>query len=317
MTETASATTSSDEADTRDRSVEAILYGFFPSDFRCDAPVEMTIDSPAEGMIPAEELPRLRIRDARALQRAAREARTPADFFGAHGFVLLDHESAVEDWDADPGVQPPDNAVLRVYGPESEALIRSQLLPGRKLELWQGPPTRRGPGQPAGYANGVHQDFGIGPDDFQQGLAAFTGPEIAAAWRSRYEQDDVEAFVVIDLWRPVGMQGPVRHMPLGLCRPDTVRPDDRVPLALHGITPTGKPTTQLGLRYREAQEWYYYPEMHVDEVLAFNNFDCAKDGDPRRVRACFHSAFDAPDTPEGAEERQSCEHRVNVFVLRD
>jgi hypothetical protein len=52
-------------------------------------------------------------------------------------------------------------------------------------------------------------------------------------------------------------------------------------------------------------------------VLAFKLFECRKDDpEPTRFRSVLHTAFADPDTPAGAEERQSCEHRVGITVLR-
>jgi hypothetical protein len=85
-----------------------------------------------------------------------------------------------------------------------------------------------------------------------------------------------------------------------------------------GIAPSGLPTNHVALRHNPRQRWYYYPGMRADEVLAFKLFECRKD-DPRptRFRSVFHTAFADPDAPADAEERQSCEHRVGVVVLRD
>jgi hypothetical protein len=58
--------------------------------------------------------------------------------------------------------------------------------------------------------------------------------------------------------------------------------------------------------------------MRADEVLAFKLFECRKDDPgPSHFRSVFHTAFEDPDAPSDAEERQSCEHRVGVVILRD
>jgi len=56
--------------------------------------------------------------------------------------------------------------------------------------------------------------------------------------------------------------------------------------------------------------------MTGDELLAFKIFQCAKEGD-WGFASCFHSAFADPDAPADAEQRQSCEHRVGVLLLKD
>ena len=176
---------------------------------------------------------------------------------------------------------------------------------------------RRGPGTPnPEYAGGVHQDFGLTPDDYQEAIEAFY-PEIAQVWRSRYEQDEVAGFLAIDFWRTAGMRGPLQHMPLSFCHPASVRVEDVVPIGLLDFAPTAKPTNQLALRYDEGQRWYYYPEMTPNEVLAFKQFQFFKDDSEPHVASCFHSAFDLPNTPADAEERQSSEHRALIFCLRD
>ena len=71
---------------------------------------------------------------------------------------------------------------MRTYLPEAEALVRSRLLPGRTIELFQGPPVRCGPGtvNPF-YGAGVHQDYGLLPEDYADSLQAFAN---ASARRS-------------------------------------------------------------------------------------------------------------------------------------
>ena len=108
------------------------------------------------------------------------------------------------------------------------------------------------------------------------------------------------------------MTQPVRHMPLALCDPSTVRLEDLVPTSLVNFTPTGKPSVQMGLRYHPDQRWYYYPNMTTEEVLVINQFDLRR-GEMPTLRSCFHTAFELPDTPADAEPRKSCEHRPQIF----
>ena len=189
--------------------VDTKIYGFFEPDFVPAGRISMRVEEPAPGML--LETPEIRIHDARSLQKLEQRegSVSEAQFFEEYGFVLLSHESAVENWDVDPAIPQDENPLTRVYLPEIEAVIRSRLLPDRRLEVWQGPPQRRGPGTAnPSYAGGAHQDFGLSPDDFQEGLEAFTSPDLGAAWRSRFEQDDVIGFMMFDFWRTAGMQEP-------------------------------------------------------------------------------------------------------------
>ena len=65
----------------------------------------------------------------------------------------------------------------------------------------------------------------------------------------------------------------------------------------------------LDARSAEQHEWYYYPQMYVDECLMFKVYD-KKTGGPRFV---FHTAFDDPQTSDDAPPRVSIEVRTVVY----
>jgi hypothetical protein len=288
----------------------AQLNGLFPPDFK---PAERLQIDLSKGPPAGFQMPRFgpfQIEDARLLQA---EAASEAVFFREHGFVLLSHETAVRDWDQ-------ASEATGIYYPEIEQLIRQRLFPDKQVEVHQwSPPLRRGRGTSTPqYASGVHSDYGLTPEDFEVSVEAYATHEAAQGWRRGYERDEVEAFMIIDFWRPTNMAGPLQHMPLALCDPQSVDIADLVPTAMTGIAPSGLPTNHVALRYNPHQHWYYYPGMSTREVLAFKLFECRKaDPDPSRFRSVFHTAFADPDAPSDAEERQSCEHRVGVVILRD
>ncbi|MCR6658659.1 MAG: hypothetical protein NVV72_04685 [Asticcacaulis sp.] len=292
----------------------AILNGFIRRDLVIDGPVLIRVNGPADGPMPWEAAPPIAIHDARALQTGD----LPVDaFLAANGFALTDHVSQVADWDSGASQDQEKNDILRVYMPEIEALIRDRLLPGRRLEIRQGPYlVRRGPGSNP-YAQGVHQDHGLTPDDYMESLEAFSTPEYAQSWRARYDQPDVAGYMVLNFWRTVYMDQPLRHMPLAICHPASVAPDDLVPAALVDFAPSGKNTNQLSLRYNPEHRWHYYPDMTTGEVLVFKIFEHFKEAPEAGLKTVFHTAFAHPETPADAPERQSCEHRVGVFILKD
>lgn len=260
----------------------------------------------------------VKIRNARQLQSAAETSGSfgEAEFFAEHSFVVLGHRSHFRGWDADPAGNV-DAGLMHTYFPEIESIIRERLLPGHRLEI---PPVanllRRGPDSPNPfYGTVVHQDYGLSADDYEENVAAYGTDAAAQAWRSQYDRDEVAGFLVINFWRTVHMDGPLRHLPLAVCDPYSVAPDDVVSTGLLNFTPTGRPSNQLGLRHNPEQRWYYYPGMTAGEVLAFKNFQCFKDDARPKLRTCFHSAFDEPAAPADATPRQSCEYRVGVFFL--
>ena len=295
--------------------VQVKLHGFYGEDFIADRRQLTTTENAREGTLPAASVPSTEIHDARPRQAPAGSDHA---FFEHHGFVLLDHTSSVTDWDPDPARDPSDSEIARRYLPEVDALIRRRLLPGRTIDVRLAPQAfaRRGPGTANPfYAEGVHQDFGLSADDYQQSLEAFVSAEIGQRWRDRYDSDAVDGYVVIDFWRTVSMDEPLRHMPLAICDPKTVEVTDTIPTGLLDFAPTGKPTNQLGLRFKADQKWYFYPEMLGTEVLAFKVFQCFKTDRRPRVQTCFHTAFPEPGAPDRAAHRQSCEFRAGVFFL--
>jgi len=261
----------------------------------------------------ADDMPmrEVEVQDARALQAET----DPTKFFSDYGFVLLEHRTSVTHWNTDPTNSQADNPITNTYGPEVEGLIREVVLPNSGLTYIYQPPnvnTRSAAADTEPYAFGVHQDYGITADEYQDNLVAFTGKEIAANWRSAVDRSAHGRFVALSLWRPIHMTQPLQHMPLALCDPRTVRLDDLVPTSLVNFSPSGLPTLQMGLRYHPDQRWYYYPDMTVDEVLVINQFDLRR-GEPAVVRSCFHTAFELPDAPPNVQTRHSCEYRPQVF----
>lgn len=300
--------------------VEARLNSLFELGFVAEGRVLIDAmgQTPTPGVLP-DPVP-AKIRDARELQFAAAAGKSfsEAGFFAEHSFVLLDHRSDFRDWDADPAGAT-DAGLTRIYFPEIESIIRERLLPGHTLEI---PPVanllRRGPDSPNPfYGTGVHQDFGLSADDYQENVAAYGTDEAAGAWRCQYDRDEVAGFLVVNFWRTVHSDEPLRHLPLAVCDPYSVKAADVVSTGLLNFTPTGRPSNQLGLRHNPEQCWYYYPAMTAGEVLAFKNFQCFKDDARPTLRTCFHSAFEEPGAPADARPRQSCEYRVGVFILNE
>lgn len=263
--------------------------------------------APGPGFDPSSDL--LEIHDARLLQ--AQDGSESA-CFDAHGFALLEHDTAVRAWGMDPAEQAER---ARIYHPEIETLVRERLFPGRRVEIEQRLKlvTRGGP-EDAVYADWVHQDFGLTAGDFARNLAGITTQDEAIRWRERYERDDVTGCVAISFWRTLGMRQPLLHMPIALCDPGTVSIAD----VISGVAADEGGNYHIMLRYDPRQRWYHYPGITSGEMLAFKLFECRKDDPaPERLRSVFHGAFVHPMAPDNVERRVSCEHRIWVMLLRD
>lgn len=275
----------------------------FPSDFHYDGRFPIDLGAAPAATPPMFNSPMTEVRDARPLQAAAA---SPAAFFERYGFVLLQHDTQVRDWDRD---------VQSVYAGEVETLIREQLLPGRGVAMSPGASlARRGRGTDNDYAGGVHQDCGLSVEDYQQLVGAFASEDAARGWRYGYDRDGVEGFMMLDFWRPTQMSEALRHMPLTVCDPESVAIEDIVPTEVSGIAARG--VHQMCVRANPSQLWYYYPGMTTGEVLVFKLYDNRKSDAEPRLRSCFHTAFADPGTPDDAEPRQSCEYRVGLYLLK-
>ena len=283
--------------------IEAQLNGFLPPEFAGRPP---TLDVRNPPSRPPAQFPAVGIRNGRELQASGR---SEPELFRDNGFVLLKHRTSVEDWDNVPPT----------FASEVEEIIRTSLLPGNRLEIQQRPtPMRRGRATDnPQYASGIHSDGPLTAELYGANVGAFAGPQAEHWWQDRYRKDDVAGFMSIDFWRTTNMREPLRHMPLALCAPNSVEPADIIPMEFVGIAPDGRTTNHLMLRFNPAQQWYFYPEMTGEEVLAFKLCEFWKDDPDAHPQNCFHTAFADPDAPADAEERQSCEHRVGVLILRD
>ena len=317
-------------------SVSTHRPGFFKPGFHSNEKVviDITNASPTPGVFAPEDSPPVNIFDARVLQEAEedRSIDFESKFYRKHGFVLLEHESSVENWDSgvspigdaldtgDSRELPPavdENQIETRYLPEVEQLIRQRLLPDVKLNVEQYPTLlRRGKNTPNPFFGLiVHNDYGRTADDFQENMASFGTHEVADGWRAQYDRPEIAGFMIINFWRTVHMSQPLQHMPLAVLDSSSVEPDDLVSSGLRGFTTTGRITNQLSLRFNADQKWFYYPRMTTSEVLALNLFECYKDEAEPFVRNTYHSAFEEPNPVGDVEERQSCEHRVHVWLL--
>ncbi|MCY4093641.1 MAG: CmcJ/NvfI family oxidoreductase [Gammaproteobacteria bacterium] len=317
--------------------VSTRLNGLFMPGFTSDRKVVIDVKTqqPTPGTYPFGEAPSIDILDGRELQASEDdgEANFHSRFFKKHGFVLLQHESKVQNWDSgafgatdaagdhsvDLNSDAAVNEVELHYLPEVDDIIRNILLPAERIEIDQ--PNmllRRGENTPNPFFGlVVHNDYGRTADDYAENAMAFGNKDHAYGWRNRFDRDEVRGHMMINFWRTVHMSRPLQHLPLAVLDASTVQHDDLVSSGLKGFTMSGQVTNQLSLRYNEDQRWYYYPSMTTNEVLVLNLFEYHKTDDGKTVYNTYHSAFEAPLPQGDVEHRQSCEHRVSVFLLKD
>ena len=210
-----------------------------------------------------------------------------------HGFLLVRHETAVDDlYD--------DEAVAGVYDRELQALL-AEVTGADRVAVFDH--TRRSDGtggaaNPDGFrgpASRVHVDYTVD-----------SGPKRAADALGQAEVDRVLSsggrIVQVNVWRPI--RGPVLRTPIALADAGSVRPDDLI--ATDQVFPD-----RVGEIYQLAhgaeQRWYWVPRMERDEVLLIKGWDSLDDG---RARFTPHGAFQLEDQDPDTPPRESIEVRT-------
>jgi hypothetical protein len=130
--------------------------------------------------------------------------------------------------------------------------------------------------------------------------------------RDHFADDSDEAekllqgrFAIVNVWR--SMAGTIHNHPLVLCDASTVNPDDLISVERRAEERIGE--LQVAL-HNPGQQWYYFPEMQMDEALLLKTFDSETDG---RTRFTIHSSFEYSDAPGDAAPRESIETRCLIF----
>lgn len=238
-----------------------------------------------------------------------RDGRVAAPGYEDGGFELLRHESAVGDW-RDAG------EVAAVHGPEVERLALDFLGCDRALVY---PPLVRSPAtarETADYAPilFVHSDF---TEDYRAMVCSpdrpyrhFVEPLLAAAGLDQHELAQASRIVLLQFWRNIGARLP--DHPLAYCDARTVPPTQlrRILVPEYGgqhlefetfaVEPPASP---------DANDWYTYPGLGVDEVVAFRTYDSLL-ADEGGHFWTPHSAFADPHAGADAPQRESLEMRV-------
>lgn len=239
--------------------------------------------------------------------RNAREADLPG--WEACGFELVEHHSAVEDW-------TDDDEIAAVHYAEVEAVARE--LTGAPFAMVSDHVKRtanveRRPREQE-PVHLVHSDFAAGYDEIvRESYHDVRGRGAATLARSGLTGDDVAAaarIVMLNLWRNIGP--PRMDLPLAVCDARSVSPAETRPFRYTGYVAGGRSFDALGVVAPGSpgrHEWYSYPDMNRDEVLAFRTYDTDL---VRHGRTWFtpHSAFRDPSAPADAPPRSSIELRV-------
>ena len=230
------------------------------------------------------------------------------------GFELVAHRSEVRDWT--------DNAQLSsVHYPEAEALARE--MTGADVALVSSH-IRRGPDQakrnrqlsPITF---VHSDFADTHIDIIRNSYRGERPGAAQAlFRNGVHPDAVTKaarVVILQFWRNIGP--PKMDYPLAFCDARTVSLDHGRAFHITNYAGTGATFDALGVMAPEQppdHAWYVFPEMTVDETVAFRTYDTdlVRDG---KIYFTPHVAVRDPDVAVGEPARTSVELRATCLFL--
>jgi hypothetical protein len=145
----------------------------------------------------------------------------------------------------------------------------------------------------------------------------YDGDEAAVQLRETIERSGREVapfrrYVLYQTWR--ALTEPPQDHPLAVCDWRTVHEADIVPLLYH-VAPEQADGEDViyrsqGCRHRDRHEWWYFPDLTVDEVVVFVGYDSARGDRP----SAMHVSFEDP-TVSDPVPRASVESRF--FALFD
>jgi hypothetical protein len=126
---------------------------------------------------------------------------------------------------------------------------------------------------------------------------------------SEREIQPFSRYVLYQSWRV--LSDPPQDYPLAICDARTVAPADMVPLEYHLSSDESDVTYRSrGSRYSDRHEWWYYPNVTIDEMIIFIGFDSAHPD----TSSTLHVAFE-DTTAQNPLPRSSIETRY--FALFD
>ena len=230
------------------------------------------------------------------------------------GFELVEHPSAVTDWDD-------DDEVARIHHPELEALAAAMTGADHALVSSH---IRRNPAAAAGVHEQLapipfaHSDFAAGHEEFIRRLYSNGAPGPAGAL-ARHGLDatavtEARRIVILQFWRNLG---PAKmDYPLAFCDIGSVSIDQGRAIRVENYAGTGATFDALAMTAPADDEpphrWYVFPEMRPDETVAFRTYDTdlVERGD---IYFTPHCAVRDPEVPVGAPARSSIELRATCI----
>jgi len=222
------------------------------------------------------------------------------------GFVLVDHVSAVADFEQimeDPAVDQQycdevADLLVAVTGADGVIMLGAKKRYGEAEveKLARLDAVRAGHTTPARYPHGDVTDE--------------SGPIQAAGLVDRVpglRLDDFSRWALYNVWRST--RRPPVDLPLAVCDARSVEPGDGVTVVAVTQSPGVLDDVVFdttGYLYNPKHRWCYFRDMTPAEALVFKTHDT----DPSRAHRVPHTAFVDPTCPRGVPTRASVEARA-------
>ncbi len=263
------------------------------ADVYCEAPIYYMqgLENIAEVRVP--------IRDGRGV---------PDLRWQVQGFELLEHASAVTDWDDEDQVQ------ARYYG-EMESLARTLTGCDHAIiggHISRNPETAQAHSDyaPIQY---VHSDFTDNYGELITSRYLQEDPEhrymLERAGMSADDFRRARRLIILQFWRNVGPEA--MDLPIAFCDATTVPRRDMQAIHVPNYADSGLPFDAFGVAADQAHEWFVFPNLRDDEVVAFRTFDSERAGSDEPFWTP-HSAFRDPHY-DNAPSRRSIEVRATCL----
>ena len=251
---------------------------------------------------------RVTIRDGRAIR----------DQFtlDTHGFTLLDHHTAVTDFDEPQQIED-------IYLDEAAAFVRDTIGATRVVHRGWMLRTAADLSQVRRKVEGYQHRGGLQPPageahvDYAPRSAHTVAEQTYAA--NFPDGPGYRRFIAFSFWR--ALSPPPQNCPLAVCDGRSLADEEGVLNPLHIVDEMPSDEDMLAeipgeeeriaaniFRYRPGHRWWYFSNMVLSEALLFKFFD----SDHRVTWRCPHSAFFDTSLPD-AHVRKSIETRLLAF----
>ena len=122
--------------------------------------------------------------------------------------------------------------------------------------------------------------------------------------RSGREVPPFDRYVLYQTWR--ALTEPPQDYPLAICDSRTVDAADIVPLEYHVAAgqADGEDVTyrSQGCRHSDRHQWWYFPDLTIDDLLVFVGFDSARGERPSSLHVSFEDRTVSDPVPRASVE---------------